>query len=200
MKIVTINFKICLVDFLTNKFIKLKKFQMKTIKVKSVTFLLFVFISTFVCYSQSSNINANSKQFEYLIGKEYTNVSELGDFKYKLRETSTFESKGIKYGITHIIINNQSIIILEFLHTKDSTIVHRIADLVVYKDVVSTCTQCLFPKYTAEMILSIHPDIFNKSRTDTVLAAFEINYETGKFNRVDRAKYIQVKKLETVKY
>jgi hypothetical protein len=173
---------------------------MKTIKAKSVTFLLFVFISTFVCYSQSNIINANSKQFEYLKGKEYSNISELGDLKYKLRETGAYEIDGVKYGIANIIINNQSIILLEFLDMKDSTLVHRITDLVVCTDAISTCISCMFPKNTDDIIMSFHPDIFNQSFKDTVLAVFNINFETGKLDRRDKDKYIQIKKLETVKY
>jgi hypothetical protein len=199
MNVVITDLKNAFLIYKPINLLNLKKIKMKTCKVKSFFFLMFVFVSAFVGYSQT-NIKDNSNQYEYLIGKEYSNISELGDFKYKLRETGTYEINGIKYGITNIIINNQSIILLEFLDMKDSTLVHRITDLVVCTDAITTCISCMFPKNTDDLILSFHPDVFNQSFKDTVLAVFNINFETGKLDMRDKNKYIQIKKLETVHY
>lgn len=131
MNVVTTDLKNTFLIYKPINLLNLKKIKMKTCKVKSFFFAMFVFVSAFVGSSQT-NIKDNSNQYEYLIGKQYSNISELGDFKYKLRETGTYEINGIKCGIANIIINNQSIILLEFLEMKDSTLVHRITDLVVY--------------------------------------------------------------------
>lgn len=58
----------------------------------------------------------------------------------------------------------------------------------------------MFPKNTDDFIMSFHPDVFNQSFKDTVLAVFNINFETGKLDGRDKNKYIQIKKLETVHY
>ena len=52
---------------------------MKTIKI-IFSILLFASVFTFDSYCQSDNIVTDSKPFQYLIGMEYSDYSELGNF------------------------------------------------------------------------------------------------------------------------
>ncbi len=162
---------------------------MKT--AKSIFFSLFlVFAITVQSFCQSDKIVADSQPFQYLIGMKYFNTSELGDFIYE-GSGSRIDANGIKNGHTNLLSGEQHIITSEFI-VKDSISskeIHRIVDIVVLNEFVRTCHGCLLTNKENTEVMTIHSRGEKNMTENSILAAFEINYKTGKYKKVNPEKY-----------
>ena len=154
---------------------------------RSVIFLLFLSLA-FYGNCQSSKIISDTKQFDYLIGKEYTNISELGDFESK-SSGGQICPDGKKYFHTNLTYGDQQIITSEiFFKSANSTPEnHKIYDIIVLNDRYSTCTGCLLSKNNKSYILTIHP--YGIKDNAPILKAFRVSRKTGKFNQVNPKKF-----------
>lgn len=162
---------------------------MKTIHTYFFTILFFTAFS-FQSFSQSEQIVADSKPFEYLIGMEYFTVSDLGDFTFRSGGTRTTKD-GIKNGYTNLHFGTQQIITSEFIEkdTISSKEMRRIVDLVVLNELTRICHGCLLSKKENVEIMTVHSWGSKELSRNSILAAFEIDYKTGKYKRTKPKKY-----------
>lgn len=159
---------------------------MKT--TKSI-FLSLLLVSAFTVQSfcQSDNIVADSKPFQYLIGMEYSDVSELGDFDSNSSSSITFPN-GDKLSSANFIQGAKQIITSEksWLDKNTNKEIHKILDVIVLNGKYSTCGECLLPKKKNNRIKSIYP--YGNDDDDSILVAYEVNGKTGKFKKVNPDK------------
>jgi hypothetical protein len=155
---------------------------MKTIK--TIFFiLLFSSLFTFESYCQTDNIVADTKPFQYLIGMDYSEVSELGDFDSNSSSSITY-SNGDKSSSANLIQGGKQIITSEksWLDKNTNKEIHKILDVIVLNGKYTTCGGCLLSKKKNNRIKSIYP--FGTINDDSIIVAFEVNGNTGKFKKV----------------
>lgn len=159
---------------------------MKTIKIKFF-FILFVSAFTIESYCQSDKIVADSKPFKYLIGMEYSKVSELGGFELKSRGSKTYPN-GEKTCSANLVQGEKQIITSEIttLNKKSNLEVYKILDVIVLNGYFTTCGGCYLSKKKNNEILTIYP--LDTTNNDTILVAFERNGKTGKYKKVNPVK------------
>ena len=159
---------------------------MRNIKSIFVLILSFILLS-FNGYSQKKQIVSDTDEFDYLIGIEYSEVSELEELNYKTRAgiikdsietTSTNFVKGTKQ-----IITSESVTIDPILNRK----VYKILDVIVLNGYYASCEGCLLSNNKDVTVKSFHP--IGKNNRESILSAFEKNYTTGKFRLVDPRNY-----------
>jgi hypothetical protein len=169
-----------------NVLINLKINQMKTIKT-IFSILLFSYFLSFESYCQTDNIVADSKPFQYLIGMEYSEVSELGDFDSNSSSSTTYPN-GDKSSSANLIQGGKQIITSEksWLDKNTNKEIHKILDVIVLNGKYSICGGCLLSKNKNNRIKSIYP--FGTINDDSILVAFEVNGKTGKFKKVNPEK------------
>ncbi len=133
--------------------------------------------------SLSDKIVADSKPFQYLIGRKYTKVSELGDFEFKSRSSRTFPD-GEKIISVNLIQGDKQIITSEklIMDGTSNTEIYEIQDIIVLNGFYRICGGCLLSEKENVSIKSIHR--FEKNEIDSFIVAFERNNKTGKYNQV----------------
>jgi len=131
-----------------------------------------------------TNIVADSKPFQYLIGMEYSDYSELGNFTKHSRSSITYPN-GEKISAAKLVQGDKQIITSETTTLDEQTNleVHKIQDIVVLNGYYTTCEGCLLPKKKINIILSIYS--FGVIDDNSLLIAFERNIKTGKYKRVN---------------
>lgn len=149
--------------------------------------LLFISLISIKGYSQFDKIISDSKLFDYLIGKEYCEYSELSDFKIK-SSSSISNPFSENTCIANLVIGDKQIITSEI--TKIDTItnkeVHLILDIIVLNGYFTICCGCLISKKKNKNVLSIYP--LGYTNDDLVLVAFERNGKTGQYKKVNSNK------------
>ena len=159
---------------------------MKTINTCFIGFLL-LFAFSFQSFCQSNQIISDSKPYKYLIGKAYSEVSELGDFVQNSRSSIT-NAKGEKQSSANLIKGDLQIITSEitWFDKNKKKEVHKILDVIVLKGKYTTCGGCLLSKKKGNTIKSIYP--YGTNDDDAILLAFERNRKTGKYKQVNPNK------------
>ena len=159
---------------------------MKTIKT-IFSILLFASVFTFETYCQTDNIVADSKPFQYLIGMEYAEVSELGAFDSNSSSKTTFANGDI-ISSANLIKGDKQIITSEksWLDKNTNKEIHKILDVIVLNGKYTTCGGCLLSKKKGNNIETIYP--FGNIEDDLILLAFERNKKTGKYKQINPDK------------
>ena len=140
-------------------------------------------------YCQKKEIISNTRDFNFLIGMEYSEVHELGDFKVKGQAWQT-DSTGSKFGTSKLAFNDYMIIVSEQSINDEYSITdsRKILDLIVLNELCSSCTGCLKSNKQNTDILTIHPVDSVLSR-ETIIVAFMIDLKTGKFKQINPDKF-----------
>jgi len=142
--------------------------------------------------AQTEDVFVDTDKFDYLIGKEYVGVEELGDFK-----GSTTMIGGDQGGIiAWQLLKYQEYIIVTSEHRyKNDTLGHDffgrpktsnvIMDVVVLNGEYDGCFGCLTSKNGKDKIWTIHPDETDELKRANILATLRIDRKTGKFTKAD---------------
>lgn len=159
----------------------------------SFVFIVLAFLS-FKGFGQNQEIVADTDTFDYLIGVEYSDVSELDGLVYKTRTGMTkgdieTSSTNFTQG-TYQIITSESVRHDATTHKK----MYKIQDVIVLNGSYSLCEGCLVTEIKNSTIKSIHSK--GKNQKETILLAFERNDLTGIYKQVDPNKYIWNKKAD----
>lgn len=155
--------------------------------------MLLVFIS-FKGFGQNQEIISDTDAFDYLIGIEYTDVSELEGLVYTTR---TGRKKGdLETSSTNFTKGAYQIITSESVRHDPTShkSVYKIQDVIVLNGSYSSCGGCLVSDKKDHTIKSIHPRGVKKK--GSVLLAFEKNNLTGIYTQVDPSKYTWNQKTE----
>jgi len=149
--------------------------------------LLFFLVVSLNVKSQNNNILSTTTEFDFLIGKEYTDVSELGSFKFSTRTGSIKDE--IEISSTCLYIDDKQIFTSEVVKTdKQSNVKTRIIkDIIVLKGKYYSCEGCLLSDQKNKTIKSIY--LSKQTDTTTVLIAFERDDENGKYRQINPKNY-----------
>ena len=156
--------------------------------MKIININLLVVLFSLVGYSQNESIIAKTVEFDYLIGTEYTNTSELSNLTYKGR-TGRTDTDLKQTCSTTFVKDNYQIITSEIVTTdpKSFKTTHIIKDIIVLNGLYFSCEGCFISNKKGYTIKSFHP--FNNVGKETALVAFEKNYETGKLKLTNAKKF-----------
>lgn len=166
--------------------------------MKNNTLTYFVFIAlvflSFKGFGQNREIVSDTNAFDYLIGMEYSDVSELDGLVYQTRTGMTkgdmeTSSTNFTQG-TYQIITSESVRHDATTHKQ----MYKIQDVIVLHGSYSLCEGCLLANKKDSTIKSIHPK--GKNKKETILLAFERNNLTGIYKQVDPSKYTWNKKTD----
>ncbi|MGB5202796.1 MAG: hypothetical protein WBN63_01310 [Eudoraea sp.] len=130
---------------------------------------------------------SNTDEFDYLIGMEYSELSELKELQYKSRVGLTKDD--IETTSTSFVKGNNQIITSESVRidTKSNQKVYKILDIIVLNGYYASCEGCLLSNKKNVTIKTFHP--LGKTVSDSIIVAFEKNYSTGIFRSVDPNNY-----------
>ena len=156
-----------------------------------LTFLVVFLFSIFstVCYAQFEYI-VSKNDFTNLVGKEYSDCSELGDFTLKSM-SNIGEQMGQTIYITNLVQNEKQIITSEVssIDVLTNKEVHKILDVVVLKGYYTICCGCFLSKKKKNDVVSVYP--LGHTNDDLMMIAFERNGRTGKYKKVKSGKLKQ---------
>ena len=148
-----------------------------------------LFFVLFSCYgfSQSEDIVSNTNEFDYLIGMEYSEVSELKELDYKTR--TGWRNDEVEMTSTNFIKGGNQIMTSETVRidATSNSKVYKIHDIIVLNGFYASCEGCLLSNNKGITIKSFHP--IGRKKKDSILLAFEKNNATGKFKPVDPSRY-----------
>lgn len=149
--------------------------------------LLLTPLIVFEAYAQSDNIRADSKPFQYLIGKEYVKFDEFEDFKL-LTKSMIKNQKGESKSVTTWIKGDKQIITSEKSRIDENTNeqVYTILDVEVLNGKYTLHIGAFLPRKKGNEVLSFHPP--GRNDASSVLLALEKSHKTGKFKQVNPAK------------
>lgn len=148
--------------------------------------VLFVFLS-FKGLGQNQEIVSETNEFDYLIGMEYSEVSELDGLVYNTR--MSMKKDDIETSSTNFTKGMYQIITSESVRHDPTShkSVYKIQDVIILNGSYASCEGCLLSKVKDHTIKSIHPTGVKKR--GSVLLAFEKNNLTGIYTQVDPSKY-----------
>ena len=154
---------------------------MKNYPINLFTLVFFLFMSLLV-QSQDKTVLPTTDEFDFLIGKEYKEVSELGNFRLSTR-TSSIHNK-LEMSSTCLLIGDYQIFTSEIVETnkKSKRKSRKIKDVIVLRGNYSACEGCLLSDQQNSLIKSIHS--LNQIQKETVLVAFKRDNKNGKYTQV----------------
>ena len=150
--------------------------------------LLVAFLLPDYVAAQHDDILVETDMFDFLIGEEYVDVKELGNFEKGACGYRT-DSTGISRGICKIFVDTLTIILS--VHERYEIglgDVREILDLIVLNKESRTCGGCLLANELGQRILTLHPVGAPRNR-ESVLLTYSIDYESGKMTRVDQWEF-----------
>ena len=152
-----------------------------------ITLAAFVLIS-FQTTSQNDEILVDTHEFDYLIGKTYYDVSELGDFEATGRGSTSYPD-GKTTGSTNLLTQEYQIMTSEIVEydEKAHQNVYKIVDIIVLNGYYSSCVNCLSSTREGIRVKTIHP--YGNLSEDSILLTFEIPEKTGKFKQVNPKRF-----------
>ncbi|WP_422859999.1 hypothetical protein ACOKFD_03560 [Flagellimonas sp. S174] len=155
-------------------------------KIKNLNLLVILF--SLIGFSQNESIIAKTAEFDYLIGTEYSDLSELSSLTYK-GQTRRTDKDSRQTCSTTFVKGDYQIITSEIvtIDPKSFKTTHIIKDIIVLDGNYYGCEGCFISNKKDYTIKSFHP--FNNVGKETALVVFEKNNETGKFKLSDFNKY-----------
>lgn len=155
--------------------------------LKTNILILWIAFFSLQVNSQEDTIIVPTDEFNHLIGKEFYDVSELGDF---IETTSTSLSKsGIETRSARLISGAYTIYTSEIVsYSKDyGRKTRKILDLIVLQGYYSSCEGCLSSSNNVTL-KTIHPK-GNDYTEDNIIVAFSRDNETGKYKKVNPKRF-----------
>jgi len=150
-----------------------------------ILFITFLFlISSIPGFSQTKDCLLDTDEFNNLIGMEYNKISDLVGFEYK-----SMGRRG-KNGNAKLVYGDYFIITSEHIRKDIITGIktHQIMDILVLDQNYRTCKACILPKDENSYTMILSP-IGSPRKKASILAAFSISEETGKFQPIDPDDY-----------
>ena len=156
--------------------------------MKKIIFLPLILLSIICLVGQHNTIIVETDNFDFLIGKEYVEVSELGDFERGGGGWTT-EVDGFMHGYSSIQHGPYTILSIEhrfMSNQNEQGTPHRkkILNIVVLDGAYSKCSNCLLPCSPEARIITIHPR-FQPMNRDNILKAFLVDIKSGEVEVVD---------------
>ncbi len=161
---------------------------MKTFGPNLFIILLFLHFSI-SGFSQSKDYLVDTDEFNYLIGMEYQNISDLVGFELKNSGRTVYKNglntcnATLEYGDYFIVTSEH--IKKDFIKGNKT---HQIMDILVLEKRYRKCSGCLMPKNEESYTMILSP-IGSPRKRASILAAFSISHETGKFDPIDPDDY-----------
>jgi len=163
---------------------------MKNLNMRCVITFILSFLLNLHLSAQSDNFSSEDTPYDYLIGKEYSKVYELGDFAFGTSGRLTMPD-GYSIGATIMTSKDSKIITSEQITWDDDTKtnIRKILDIIVVnKDLeFSACEGCLIPKKKNYRIKTLHKS--DQLTKESIIVAFMRNQLTGKYVEVNPAKF-----------
>ncbi|UWX54797.1 hypothetical protein NYZ99_18735 [Maribacter litopenaei] len=163
---------------------------------------IFRFVLVFALFSlngfgQQKEIISDTDKFDYLIGMEYSDVSELNGLVYKSR--AEVNKDGIETSSTNFTEGDYQIITSESVRIDPDSNqrVYKIQDIIVLDGYYYICSGCYISSKKDYSIKSFHP--FGNVGKETALAAFEINKSTGKSMKVNPTGFAWNSKVDKIR-
>lgn len=156
--------------------------------------ILTLVLFSFSGISQTNEILSDTDEFDYLIGTEYSDVSELSELDFKTRtarikdKVETSSTKFTKGPLQ--IVTSESVELDPVSNRK----VYKIRDVIVLNGYYASCGGCLVADNKDITIRSFHT--IGEKMSESILLAFEQNNSTGKFKQVDPAAYTWSRKAD----
>ena len=149
-------------------------------------FVLSFILPSFYGFSQSKEIISDTNEFDYLIGMEYSDLSELNGLDFKTRVNL---KDNVETATTHFVKGRKQIITSESVRIdyKLNKKVHKILDIIVLNGDYSSCEGCLLSNIQDITVLSCHQT--GKNNKESILLALEKDNNTGKLKLGDTSNY-----------
>lgn len=133
--------------------------------------------------AQADQYVEDKSLFQHLIGLKYTKTADLVEYSPKGR-TITAKKDTITSSV-HLTIDNYNIYTSEFIKYDEvhGGKVHRIVDIVVLNQELSSCEGCYFSNIKGVTIKTLHEK--SDKNQSNIIVAFERNRMSGLYTQID---------------